>query len=403
MKPMNLRKRARGLSVVELMVAMVISLIGTIVIFQVYAVNEEVRRNATAGGDEQTNGLVGLMMVERELRHAGYGINDLEMTGCNMVTYDKERTPNFPPAYPLAPVFIKPNADAIPDVLRVIYGGTSFTTVPVKLAAEMATVTTFPVVRYAYGYRPGNMIVIGEKNQNCTLREITKVAGTELQTINGAYVDWAGVNRTTRWNNPAGVPFTYTGQGKVINLGDLTDETRPPRYNEITVQTGTGDPALDNKLVIQNLWGQTATFIPVSEQIVQFKAEYGMDDGKDNNTVPAHSLVKDDGIVDRYTIESPASADDWRLVKTIRIAIVSRSAHRLKSTVEGSAACDATPDYDPDPKNTVYPVRWAFGPDTPKGRPLDVRGSPVDANWRCYKYQVYETTVPLRNVLWSAT
>ena len=402
MKPMNLRKRARGFSIVELMVAMVISLIGTIVIFQVYAVNEEVRRSATAGGDEQTNGLVGLMMVERELRHAGYGINDSDLIGCNMVTYDTERTPNFPPAYPLAPVFIQANAAAIPDVVRVIYAGVSFTTVPVKLAAEMATVTTFPVVRYAYGYRAGNMVVIGEKNLNCTIREITQISGTEAQTINGAYVDWTGGTRTTRWNNPAGTPAAYSGQGKVINLGDLLDDTRPPRYNEITVQTGMADPALNNKLVIQNLWGQTATFVPVSEQIVQLKAEYGMDDGLDNNTVPPHALAKDDGIVDRYTTVNPATADDWRLVKTLRLAIVSRSAQRLKPT-EGATACDATPDYDPAVANTTYPVRWAFGPDAPKGRPLDVRGSPIDTNWRCYKYQVYETTVPLRNVLWSAT
>jgi type IV pilus assembly protein PilW len=402
MKSMNLRKRARGLSIVELMVAMVISLIGTIVIFQVYAVNEEVRRSATAGGDEQTNGLVGLMMVERELRTAGYGVNDSDLTGCNMVTYDKERTPNFPPAYPLAPVYIKVNVDAIPDVVRVIYAGATFTTVPVKLAAAMATVTTFPVVRYAYGYRAGNMVVIGEKNLDCTIREITQVSGTEIQTASGAYVDWTGVSRTTRWNSAAGTPAIYSVQGKVINLGDLLDDTRPPRYNEITVQTGMADPALNNKLVIQNLWGQTAGFIPVAEQIVQLKAEYGMDDGKDNNTVPAHALIKDDGIVDRYTTENPATADEWRLVKTVRLVLVSRSAQRIKPT-EGNTQCDATPDYDPDPKNTTYPVRWAFGPDTPKGRPLDVRGSPVDANWRCYKYQVYETTVPLRNVLWSAT
>ena len=76
MTPRNLHRRVRGLSIVELMVAMVLSLVGTIVIFQVYAVNEDVRRTTIAGSDEQTSGMVALMLLERELRHAGYGLND---------------------------------------------------------------------------------------------------------------------------------------------------------------------------------------------------------------------------------------------------------------------------------------------------------------------------------------
>jgi type IV pilus assembly protein PilW len=390
--------RANGFSVVELMVSIVLSLIGTIVIFQVYAVNEDVRRSTTAGSDEQTNGLLALVLLERELRMAGYGINDTDLIGCKMATYDNQRTPNFPPEYPLAPVQIVSNASAIPDVLRVIYAGVTNTTVPVKLAADLGGVQNFPVVRYAYGYRPGNMIVLGESGTKCTIREITLINGIELQTANGSYVDWKGVSKSTRWNNPLGVPQSYSSDGKVINLGDLTDDTHPPRYNEITVQTGLSDPSQNNKLVIQNLWGQTASFAPLADQIVQFKVEYGMDDGQDNGTVAAHPLAKGDGVVDRYTADSPTTPADWRLVKTVRLAIVARTIQAYKPTV--GSACDATPDFDPDLNKTTYPVRWARGPDAPNGRPIDVRGG---LDWRCYRYRVFESTIPLRNVLWSVT
>jgi type IV pilus assembly protein PilW len=338
------------------------------------------------------------MLLERELRLAGYGLNDTDLMGCNMVTYDNQRTPNFPPAYPLAPVQIVSNTNAIPDVVRVMYAGITNTTIPVKLAADLGGVQNFPVVRYAYGYRPGDMIVIGASGANCTIREITLVNGIELQTGNGSYVDWKGVSKTTRWNNPTGVPQSYSSDGKVINLGDLIDDTHPPRYNEITVQTGLSDPSQNNKLVVQNLWGQTASFAPLADQIVQFKAEYGMDDGKDNGTVAAHPLAKGDGVVDRYTTESPTTAADWRLIKTIRIAVVTRTAQAFKPT-QGTS-CDATPDFDPGLNNNTYPVRWARGPDAPNGRPIDVRTS---ADWRCYKYGVFESTIPLRNVLWSVT
>ena len=409
MKLKHLRDRIQGMSIIELMVAMAVSLIGTIVIFQVYAVNEDVRRSSIAGSDEQTSGLQALMLLERELRHAGFGISDTDLYGCRMVTYDNQRVPNFPPAYPLTAVSIISNAGSTPDVINVMYGGTNNTAVGVKLAGPMANATDFPVVNYAYGYLAGDMVLMGEDvGSACTIREVTKVAGQELQTGNGTYTTdpllsslGVGVTKAVRWNNPAGIPVVY-GAGKVINLGNLDDGTRPPRYNQITVQTGMVDPSQNNKLVVQNLWGQVPTFVPIAEQIVQLKAEYGLDDGINNGTITSSPFIKGDGIVDRYTTQQPSQlvpyvpSPDWMLVRTVRLAVVARSAQPLKPTT--GTACDATPAFDPSLANTTYPVRWAYGPDAPKGRPIDVSNS---ADWRCYKYQVFETTVSLRNVLWS--
>ena len=87
----------------------------------------------------------------------------------------------------------------------------------------------------------------------------------------------------------------------------------------------------------------------------------------------------------------------WQRIKAVRLAVVSRSANTIDPTTGKGTACDATPAFDPDPLANVYPVRWARGPDAPNGKPIDVRTS---ADWQCYKYRVYETTVPLRNVLW---
>ena len=63
MKRTTLRARLAGMSMVELMVAMVIGLLGVIVIFQVFALNEGVRRSTTAGSDEQTSGILGLTLI----------------------------------------------------------------------------------------------------------------------------------------------------------------------------------------------------------------------------------------------------------------------------------------------------------------------------------------------------
>jgi type IV pilus assembly protein PilW len=133
----------------------------------------------------------------------------------------------------------------------------------------------------------------------------------------------------------------------------------------------------------------------MAEQIVQLKAEYGLDDGVDNGTVVRENFQADDNIVDKYTTDSPKDAAGWGRVRSVRLALVSRS-NAPERSISGNG-CDATPDYSAATNDDTYPVRWARGPDAPKGRPIDVR---TIADWRCYKYKVYETVVPLRNMLW---
>ena len=131
MRRHSLHRFQRGMSLVELLVATVISLLGVLIIFQVFAVNEDVRRATTSGSDEQTSGLMALMTLERDLRHAGFGINDFALVGCNMKSYDAMRTPSSVPDFPLTPVEIVSNAGTTPDVIRVIYGGSKQTTAAV--------------------------------------------------------------------------------------------------------------------------------------------------------------------------------------------------------------------------------------------------------------------------------
>ena len=392
MQPQTLRNRQLGLSIVELMVAIVISLLGVLVIFQVFAVNEGVRRSTTSGSDEQTSGLLGLMLLERELRHAGFGMNDPDLVGCNMRVYDNMRAPAIQPDFPLAPVQIVSNAGIVPDVIRVIYGGVSQTTAAVPLSIGPDDPTQPLQLYYRFGFLNGDVFVVGQDGANCTLREVTGpyplLAGViELQHGTGAYTNaHTKSSQTPRFNNPAGTPGLYAKDlGKVMNLGPN------PVRDEISVVNDSVNPANNNQLVTQNLWAQMAGFTPVAEQIVHLKAEYGMDDGKNNGTVLRATYKSSDNVVDNYTGVSPATPNDWRLVLSVRLAIVSRT-NIIEKPIAG-AACDATLDWG-DPN---YPVRWARGPDAPQGRAIDVRTAP---NWRCFKYRVYETTVPLRNMLW---
>lgn len=91
----------RGFSIVEIMVGMVISLIGVIIIFQVFQESENIKRRTTGGGDAQQNGVAALFQMERSLKQAGYGLNSGD-TG-------------------IAPVAITANAAADSDSVTINY------------------------------------------------------------------------------------------------------------------------------------------------------------------------------------------------------------------------------------------------------------------------------------------
>ncbi len=73
--PDNLRIKANaGFSLVDVMVGMVIALLGVIIIFQVFAVSEGIKRTTTSGGEALQNGATALFSMERLLKEAGYGL-----------------------------------------------------------------------------------------------------------------------------------------------------------------------------------------------------------------------------------------------------------------------------------------------------------------------------------------
>src|SRR5258706_3801595 len=111
MSAIRSRRTAQGMSMVELMVAMAIALIGTVIIFQVFEVSEGIKRTTTSGGDAQQNGVVAAYVIERDLRQAGNGFSDASLIGCTVLANDSARaTPAF--TLTLAPVLITPGATA---------------------------------------------------------------------------------------------------------------------------------------------------------------------------------------------------------------------------------------------------------------------------------------------------
>ena len=307
------------------------------------------------------------------------------------------------------------NTGTTPDVVRVIYGGVMHMPGPVRFGAtEMSGPKDDVYLKYRYGIQAADVVVVGQgvvgepDQADCTMMEVTDqfVDGTtSLKHDAGSYTYTRGtevLTKVARFNDPNGLHppvqddpnrqlYSGSEKAKVLNLGPF------PAYIEMTVcnddESGAECPASlkRNQFVTQNLWGQMPQQQPVAEQIIHLKAEYGMDDNKDcNKTVVRDNCKENDDRVDRFFHPDPdfvPPAGFWKQVRSVRLAIVSRSL------TPDRAPCSATPDFDSD----AYPVRWARGPNAPQGERIDVR---TRADWQCFRYHVYETTVPVRNMLW---
>ena len=395
MRALLARHPSRGFSMVELMVAMVISLIGVIIIFQVFETSEGVRRTATSGGDAQQNGAVALYFMERDLRNAGMGINDTIYYApvCNMIGSDSSRTtPNLPPMI-LAPAFIAAGANAqTPDQLSVFYGSQNQIANSTTLVANMVLPTSPLTVQTRFGFRPGDLVLLLEpgSGKNCAFMEVTSLPAVPSNQINhdpGTYTLAAGlVSVPARFNPAAGMGVTYGGANtasvaRVFNLGNLHDDLNFPASQNVTLPVyNQYSIAANNTLTVSNAFvisGGVPAVNSVADNIVHMRADYGVDDGPAN-----------DGILDRYISATP----NWSQVIAIRIAVVARSALAEKPA-GGGATCNTT----------TVPPTWSG--DTGGARSFDLSAIPLPAGvtWQCYRYRVFETTVPLRNWIWKSS
>jgi type IV pilus assembly protein PilW len=138
--------------------------------------------------------------------------------------------------------------------------------------------------------------------------------------------------------------------------------------------------------------GSANTATPAAEaiqpQVVDLQAVYG----KDSNA---------DRIADTWNNTPPTTPAEWAQIVAIRVAVVARSSHFEKQAVTNErpneTACSSGPAATGN-----YPV-WS--PDGSTWACLSVPGldsSEADKPYTHYRYKVFETLVPLRNMLWQS-
>src|SRR6186713_951343 len=120
------RRRALGLSLVEILVGVAIGLIGIVAIFQAVAVWSKHTSTTSAGGDAQVAGTLALFGIERDLKQAGHGFAKAatSVLGCDVAFADNAPARAF--NFGLRPVDIAASASGAPDTITILYGDSSF-------------------------------------------------------------------------------------------------------------------------------------------------------------------------------------------------------------------------------------------------------------------------------------
>ena len=399
------RLRQAGFTLIEIMIALLIGVIGIVVMMQTFAVSEGFKRTATSGTDAQINGAVALYMLEREIRLAGFGMNALIPHGCPSVRVwntasgsgvDLRLVP-----FEINPAGI-PAGDANTDVFLIAYG-TADSFVAGVQADQATNVATGDFTLYSNreGFKNGDLVVSVQPgagaggSASCVLHEITKSPGaagncgtpppapSSLVHGTGAYLSKSKgcASVTATHNSAAGirdssgavVPVVkMSSGGQLFNLGGL------PSIKVYAIRGGnltSCDMVASNCTVVAN-------YTILVNDIVSMRAVYGM------NLTPSVTALPGDGIVTWGRAALTGNVFLPSRVMAATLEVTARSGLLEKPAV--GTVCDATPQAQRPDRTQDWIWQSLAGIDL----------STTDANWSCYRYKLYQTSVPLRNMIW---
>lgn len=373
-------QRQTGFTLVELMVGMGLGLLTVAIIAQVVMVSEGQKRSTTNGTDAQISGALALYAVQRDVQMAGYGVtNNPAAIGCN-VRYKSTSssgtaiTGNFN----LAPVAIDDDGHGS-DMITVLRSAKTTFATPIKVTRDHDQTATYFTVSSTVGVTNGDLMIAVPQNiatSNCAIIQVNDDPAT--RSLSNTILPHAA-SASTPWNSsdltsvmPAAGYERDTSY--LVNLGSMVMNRYSIDNDKHALQVSSmsrGGPS----------W---STPIDVQPQVVVMKALYG----KDTNS---------DGVIDLYDRVTPT---DWTQVKSIRVLVVARSAQYEKEAVV-TEAIDAQGNLQWDVGSSAVPVTGATVCNT-NSQCMAVSLTFLGTDWNHYRYKVYDTVIPLRNVMWNS-
>jgi len=359
----------KGFSLIELLVGLVIGLLATLVIMQVFSSFEGQKRSTSGSSDAQTNGSISLMSIQRQVQMAGYGLpvpnadtNNSPLKCALFADFDPDGNAATLNSTNLFPLVIVDGAANSNDTIIVRYSATAMGAIPVKIVNPSgATTSTGMTLDNNIGCEgqdtPRNSV---PANNIALLANGTVCRMVTVSDFNGSANDNVHLKITT--TVPVNTSPLVAG-AKIACMGDWRDHTYRVVNNELL---------LDGS--------------PIASEVVNLQAQYGISATADSNVVT--QWVNPTGVW-ASSATTPSLANRNR-IKAIRVAIVLRNGLLEKTNV--SEACSSTTAANP-----TGVCAWD-GSVLGAAPVIDLTAQP---NWAQYRYRTFETIIPFRNMLWN--
>ena len=397
----------RGFTITEIMVAVAIGLIGTLIVFKSLDNSNSVSRNVTGGSDAQTTGTLALYSIERDVRQAGYGINDPAILGCQLrlsnatagFTLPADVTGN---TAVLTPLQIRTDADGNP-ILRVAYAGGRSVSGTKLVQAFPGSDASILRVANVYGMRrSGTMLLVTEGN---TMEAENWLPGLRICSVYQTSSDLADDTTPPSISRSSVSPFspssaysgvTYSLNAKVFNLGQgnisgntaldtLQDTANMPVWKEYRVNRA--NQTLEERDLLR---GETEYKV-IAPNVVDMYLDYVQRDGTFRTTSPVDAGGSDVAAYQTFRRE-------WQDIIGVRISLLARDPNPDFSkgvacrNAEASVIADTTKMIT---ASTSRSLETGFPGVEPFQLSLD---SNTDAH--CYRYKTHSTIITMRNAAW---
>jgi len=365
MRPQQTPLHQPGFSLIEMMVALVIGLLATLVIMQVFTVFEGQKRSTTGTADAQTSGGVALYTIGRDLQMAGYGLPPLSPTisaiKCDPpptidsgAYTDPVSTTGTRISLDLSPVIITDGGTAAgaSDSISIVYGSNTMGGVPTLISAVVGTTVTV------------------DNNMGCRICDIALVTNGPVCTAT-TVVGPAASTPTCPSFTPPALSTTDT-----LTLQDVDGVAAGAHvaclgtWNRIQYQVNNGNLEVNGT--------------PTLAGIVNIQAQYGISTNADDNKIDQWVNAASPWDTASLTIANR------NRIKAVRLAVVARNSLWEKDVV--STACSSTTL--PAPTGVCAWEGTAASP----APTIDLSNDP---DWAHYRYRVFETIIPLRNMIWA--
>jgi type IV pilus assembly protein PilW len=351
----------RGFSLVELLVGLVIGLLATLVIMQIFSTFEGQKRTTTGTADAQVNGSIALFSIQRDMQTAGFGLPVFDTQNpplkCDPAVAGSDLTVNHDG------VGGTPEIDMFP--LSITDGGAASDSIAIRYSRDAAVAKSGIAVKIKDNLNATTTGIGVDNNLGCNQGDVVLIsAGTTcaMTTVNDA-----------DFNAPDTKHITLTSAAGASIGASLTCMGK---WNQYTYTVA------NNQLQRNDASSVTPT--PIVSEIVDMQAQYGVSATANSNQITAW--------VDASAPWATPSVANRNRIKAVRIAVVARNGLLEKTNVDGSATCSSLTAAAP-----TGLCAWAGSAGSPAPN-IDLT---ADANWQRYRYRVYETIIPLRNMIWS--